>query len=501
MRSPLISMKTSLLLTIATVMFALTCAGMSAGAEMRGEGDFEFYVTVAPLPYPGRETLELVQIAIPSKEVLFVENEGEYEASIEVYISFKSEDGTLRERGFVLVDRRESPPRAKDISEFIYIADSSFVDPGFHTFEVRIKDLNGRKKTLVGLLRGQYLSSELKDVYIDVPRFASDQFVLSEPVLAWSMQKDGGFVPNPMGIYGLRNDSLSFFIKAQVPDGVQADSIDLYINIIDQAGELYAETRSSLSTEERAPVFFVTFDLNSFPASSYRINAVAFCGAMRASRGKDFSVSWELINWQKPMRDLLTEARILLPDENFDQFQNWSIGEQESYLNAYWKKIDPTPHTAVNETYNEFMHRLYYADANFEGFRRGAVSDRGLIFIRFGQPDEIVQQAVPFNRGDVSEALKQLEDKYKVITHETFKDGIVASHTQIIMEGKSSPFRGEGFDTGGYELWVYNIKGDPIFERDKLMTIQSGLRFLFVDKDGVGEYKLVGTSEEYMKEN
>jgi GWxTD domain-containing protein len=495
MRSPPISMKVSFLLPLMAVLLVL--AGVSNGKTMRGEGDFEFYVDIAPLPYPGDETLELVQIAIPSKELLFIESGDEYEASIEVRISFKTDGGTKQERKFVLLDRRDGPPQAKDLSEFIYIADSSFVEPGLYAFEVRIEDLNRQKKTLVGILKGQHLYSELKDVYIDVPSFPPDQFVMSDPVLIWSMRENKDFVPNPMGIYGLKNDTLSFFIKARMPEDVHADSIDVYINIMDQSGELYAETRSSLPTAIQDPVFFAFFDLSTFPASSYRINAVAFCGNMRASRGKDFSVSWELISWQKPVRDMLVEARLLLPDRDFEQFQYWSIGEQESYLNAYWRKIDPTPHTAVNETYNEFMRRLHYSDANFKEFRRGALSDRGLIYIRFGQPDELVQQAVPFNRENISEALEQLEDKYKVITHETFRDGITASHTQIIMKGKSSPFRGEGFDAGSYELWKYNIKGEPIFERDRLMTIQSGLRFLFVDKDGIGEYQLIGTSEEY----
>lgn len=243
--------------------------------------------------------------------------------------------------------------------------------------------------------------------------------------------------------------------------------------------------------------FFAAFDLNTFPANSYRINAVAFCEGYRAARGKDFTVSWELMNWQRPVRDLFVEARLLLNDREFDQFQYWSIGEQESYLSSYWSKLDPTPHTVVNEVYSEFMRRMRYADINFKSFTRGSLSDRGLTYIRFGPPDQIEQQPVPFNRGDVSEAMEQLEDKYKVVTHSTTTDDMAAPVARIVMEGKSSPFVGDGFDTGAYELWIYNMKGDPLFERDKLMTVHSGLRFLFVDREGVGEFKLVGTSEEY----
>ena len=488
-----------MLVTSLSVLLVVAAAAAGYGTAMRGSGDFEFYVDIASLPHEGKETLELVQIAIPSNELQFKENEGGFEASFKVRITFRPELGDPQERLFVVVDRRATSPGTKDISEFIYVADTCFVAPGLYEFDVRIEDLNSRKRTLVGMLRKQYRYSEIEGAYIEVPRFEAGEFSISDPVLAWSISKEKGFVPNPMGIYGLRNDTLSFFLEARVPEGLGADSIDLYINVVDQNGELFAEERRSLPVEGVKAVFYASFDLNSYPASSYRINAVAFHEGNRATRGKDFTVSWELLNWQKPIRDLLVEARILLPDREFEQYQHWTLGEQESYLNAYWKKADPTPHTAVNETYDEFMQRLHYADANYGVYQRGALSDRGLIFIRFGQPDAVEQQPLPFNREDVSEAMEQLEDKYKVITHSTDTDGITAPQARIVMEGKSSPFRGDGFDAGSYELWIYNLKGEPLFDRDRLMTIKTGLRFLFVDMDGVGEYKLVGTSEEYIE--
>jgi GWxTD domain-containing protein len=490
-------MNKSFLFVLASLSLILASSGTSYGTAMRGEGDFEFYVDLSPLPIQGDKTLELVQIAVPAKEILYKEQESGYEAALRISIRFIPEQGEALERAFEVYDVRAEAPRGRDLSEFVYVADSSLVDPGLYRLEVGVQDLNRKKKTLVGLLKGQYLSAKLKDIYVDVPVFDAAKFVLSEPVLIWKVDEKGGFVPNPMAIYGLRNDTLSFFVKGQIPEGVEADSVDVYVRIESRAGEMMKEQRARVPARGRETSFFAAFDLNSFPASSYRINVVAFCEGYRAVRGKDFTVSWELMNWQRPMRDLFVEARLLLPDKEFEQFQYWSIGEQESYLNSYWSKLDPTPHTSVNETYSEFMRRMYYADVNFKGFTRGALSDRGLIYIRFGQPDDIEQQPVPFNRGDVSEAMDQLEDKYKIITHSTSTDDMAAPVARIVMDGKSSPFVGDGFDTGGYELWIYNMKGEPLFDRDRLMTVHAGLRFLFVDREGVGEFKLVGTSEEY----
>jgi len=53
-----------------------------------------------------------------------------------------------------------------------------------------------------------------------------------------------------------------------------------------------------------------------------------------------------------------------------------------------------------------------------------------------------------------------------------------------------------GDDVGSFEIWNYNFKGDPILPDDKGMTLKQGLRLLFLDKDGIGAYRLVGSSEE-----
>jgi hypothetical protein len=131
------------------------------------------------------------------------------------------------------------------------------------------------------------------------------------------------------------------------------------------------------------------------------------------------------------------------------------------------------------------------------------LTDRGRIYIRFGPPDDIVNQNVPKTREDMTEALEKLEDEYKVIAFGSNKGPGLAEYPKIqsrtplgtrMSDGK--PFRGVGMDLGAFELWIYDLRGDPLLERDRIMTVQTGLRFLFVDKDGIGEFRLIGTSEE-----
>ena len=45
-----------------------------------------------------------------------------------------------------------------------------------------------------------------------------------------------------------------------------------------------------------------------------------------------------------------------------------------------------------------------------------------------------------------------------------------------------------------FELWVYDGVGSPLFKEDRIKEINIGIRYLFVDRDGYGKYKLESSS-------
>jgi GWxTD domain-containing protein len=60
-------------------------------------------------------------------------------------------------------------------------------------------------------------------------------------------------------------------------------------------------------------------------------------------------------------------------------------------LNNYWKKFDPTPETTFNEIMFEYYSRVDYAIKEYKsiGNNNGAKTDRGMVYIKFGNPDKI----------------------------------------------------------------------------------------------------------------
>ena len=62
----------------------------------------------------------------------------------------------------------------------------------------------------------------------------------------------------------------------------------------------------------------------------------------------------------------------------------------KAFIDLFWARRDPTPATPANEFRTEFDRRVQYADQQFnQNRRRGALTDRGRVFILLGAPQRI----------------------------------------------------------------------------------------------------------------
>ncbi|MGK9477218.1 GWxTD domain-containing protein [Melioribacter sp. OK-6-Me] len=68
-----------------------------------------------------------------------------------------------------------------------------------------------------------------------------------------------------------------------------------------------------------------------------------------------------------------------------------SLGTLFNSLVEYWNKHYPSGESVYNGLMNEFYRRADYAENNFSTMteKKGALSDRGIVYIKFGKPDRI----------------------------------------------------------------------------------------------------------------
>jgi GWxTD domain-containing protein len=103
-----------------------------------------------------------------------------------------------------------------------------------------------------------------------------------------------------------------------------------------------------------------------------------------------------------------TPDAYFLTEGEKQEWWNFKTDEERSqFIDRYWARRDPTPGTPVNEFRDAIMKRIEAADERFKvGEVRGAMTDKGLVYIVFGAPsrmkdDRVSAQAAtdPFTRG------------------------------------------------------------------------------------------------------
>jgi GWxTD domain-containing protein len=121
------------------------------------------------------------------------------------------------------------------------------------------------------------------------------------------------------------------------------------------------------------------------------------------------------------------QLRYIAKDEDMEFIrQGKDPDERKKRFQEFWQKRDPDPRTAQNELMEEYYARVSYANEHFSHFVDGWRTDMGMVYIRFGPPENIERH--PFET-----------------------------------------------DTRPYEVWYY---------------YQLNRQFIFVDRNGFGDYRL-----------
>lgn len=72
--------------------------------------------------------------------------------------------------------------------------------------------------------------------------------------------------------------------------------------------------------------------------------------------------------------------------------------EKKKAFLAFWDSLDPTPGTERNELMDEYYSRVAYANLRFESYQSGWETDRGMVYIIYGPPDDIQHNPGQANR-------------------------------------------------------------------------------------------------------
>jgi len=146
------------------------------------------------------------------------------------------------------------------------------------------------------------------------------------------------------------------------------------------------------ATEKDLPLLFpIPFQQLGEGAYAIRITYQDIKGKELTKQVKKFYIRWFL----KPVYlfrvDLAIRPMVyILSKEEMSLAKSMPLKKLQNWFDEWWKKRDPSPATSYNELMHVYFSRVSQAVVRFSSrFKEGWETDRGMIFLLYGEPDEI----------------------------------------------------------------------------------------------------------------
>lgn len=470
-------MRLHLVLLLILLSSVPTRAGVRAPLE--GVGDLRF---LADLPVffeaDGRARVDCA-VRLDHAELRVAD-----ETTIDVAVALK-----LARRGVVAVDTtqvfRVQMPRAEG---------GGGIRTSFDLLEISAPAREGRWAATVELvtLDGRERRARAEGV-LSVPAWPDEGPRLSDP--EFRIDAGAGALPHPERLYGVSQDTLETYVEIS---GAPRDAESRFdLQIVDATHGTMDEQIISLRPDAPVDAAVIRLPLGALPDGHYVLRLVpAWTDQIVVE--SEFVVSWRIERALQARDDVLMEAELVLGPGEFARVRKMSRSAQTQYMQDFWSQLDPTPGTPRNELYERFLARVAHA-ARFYGEHRrpGPLTDRGKIYIRYGPPAAIDVEVIPSSAVDLDEAIGQVHDAFALdvagtnIRGELSESGLFRTR-RTDTEAARDRLREQARigQEGSFELWRYESMGDPLFEETTVWGEDIDLRFLFVDRMGIGSYTL-----------
>lgn len=154
------------------------------------------------------------------------------------------------------------------------------------------------------------------------------------------------------------------------------------------------DTTIDFTSAGRTTVFHAELPVEVLGPGNYELR-----GELRAGKNRKFvqelddtfRIGWSVATLlRNDFKTAVEQLKYIASDEERDSLQNAPDSLREAAWDRFWERRDPTPGTPMNEFRDEYYRRIRYVNAAFTvGNQPGWRTDRGIIYIRFGEPDEV----------------------------------------------------------------------------------------------------------------
>ncbi|CAN5625235.1 hypothetical protein BH23BAC4_BH23BAC4_10150 [soil metagenome] len=393
-----------------SIVFPPACCGLAASAkrcalrllfvgivfwitpEIYAQGQPAFDVDVVSVrTAEGQEPRLDIYTAVPNSSLRFVARGGGFEAAYTVRVDARRADGSGRAREIVAsraFERQVSAPNysaTQRLDQLDRAAHAVPLAPGRYVLSVRVEDRSSRQ-------------SSSREIPITVRSFDAP-VAMSDPLLLDRYDAARNTItPNVQNVISNDQDRFTVFYEIY---SQRAQAVRVIYEVV-PAGRsrtggsaVFQQTETVQIRPGRNPAT-LALRTERFPVGEYRlrIRIDQASGGRLSETEKTFAVRWGGLDAQ--IRDLdgaIAQLRYIARDSEIADIQGApSASERLSRFLAFWERRDPTPGSRRNERMEEYYFRVSDANERF-GRADGWRTDRGEVFIRFGEPDHVERRS------------------------------------------------------------------------------------------------------------
>jgi GWxTD domain-containing protein len=178
-------------------------------------------------------------------------------------------------------------------------------------------------------------------------------------------------------------------------------TVNIEYAILDEKKKVISQNFKSQEVDTGTTRVFYTFKDTSLALGTYTMYVAVKGkdGENLSQVNKVFSSRWAGIPFNISDLDKAIQQMVYIATQDeLDYIKKADTRDEKvkRYL-AFWKKKDPVPESEDNEIFYEYYRRVDYANKNFSHYSEGWRTDRGMVFIILGSPNNVERHPFDYN--------------------------------------------------------------------------------------------------------
>ncbi len=326
-------------------------------------------------------TLVLASISVPNRALTFTREGDRYRAPYEVKLTINRGEVETANVDVMEIVRVGSFREINRTDESVVFQHYFHIPPGVYTLSAMVRDVGGsRNATQQATIRVPTLSTGRFSTPLLVYEALGRSVLDSVPRLLAS--------PRSSAVFG-RDSTVAIYVEAY-GQGTRLP-VDFVVRN-DKGAQLW---RDSAVLARRGSLFN---GIVSVPISTVGVGIAQISFTRRDSQDSTRTPLFVSFGEDIPLmsfEDMLGYLRFFASPFQLNQLRTAPLEKRATVWAEFLRATDPVPETATNEEMQNYFGRIQQANAEFRTDRNpGWLSDRGMVFVSLGEPDQILERNV-----------------------------------------------------------------------------------------------------------